>query len=488
MNSHSISKAHKAINHSPSLHDVTEQLETLKRAFAENPYPEEKLRKQQLKALKLALLKHKDKILKAVSADFGNRSEDETLLADIMPVVMSIDHAIQHLREWMAVEKRKVALLFQPITNRIVYQPLGVIGIMSPWNYPIFLSLGPLVAAIAAGNKAMIKPSEYTPYTNRVLTEIISEAFAPDEVAVIEGDAKMAASFSSLPFDHLIFTGSTAVGKKVMAAAAQHLTPVTLELGGKSPAIIAPDVSAEFAVERMLYGKCVNAGQTCVAPDYILCPEHMLDAVVEAFKQQFEQLYPDIQCGDYTSVINQEQFSRLQNWLADATDKGATSVVMGDSKINSQISQTKNSHIMPLHLLLNVNETMLVMQDEIFGPLLPIITYKTLVDATEWVKHRPRPLALYLFTHDKQTEDYVLKQTHAGGVCINDAATHVIQEDLPFGGVGPSGIGKYHAIEGFQTFSAVKPVLKRGKFNSAKMAFPPYGKVIHKLIYKFLLK
>ena len=462
-----------------SAHDISERLEILKRAFLENPYPSEKLRKLQLKTLKKSILKHKEKLIKAVSADFGNRSTDETLLADIMPTIMAINHAVKHLRDWMKAEKRNVALMFQPASNRIVYQPLGIIGIMSPWNYPIFLSLGPLVAAIAAGNKALIKPSEYTPYTNRVIAEIIEEAFTPDEVGMIEGDAKTAGIFSSLAFDHLIFTGSTDIGRKVMAAAAQNLTPVTLELGGKSPAIIADDVSTDFAVERMLYGKCINAGQTCVAPDYVLCPENKIAALVDSFKTQFQQLYPDLSCGDYSSIINDAQQTRLTQLLQDATNKGATSISLG---------KASDSRRMPLHLLLNVNDSMQVMQQEIFGPLLPIVSYNSIDEAISFVQNRPRPLALYLYSMNKTIEDLVLKQTHAGGVCINEAATHVIQEDLPFGGVGRSGIGKYHAIEGFRTFSAAKSIFKRGKINSAKMALPPYGKTIHQLIYKFLLK
>lgn len=471
---------HSSINQT-NIHDVSRLLEKQKSAFLLNPFPSETLRKQQLLALKTALLKHKDKLVKAVSADFGNRSIDESLLADIMPTVMSIDHAIKHLRDWMKPEKRKVAMLFQPATNRIMFQPLGVIGIMSPWNYPIFLSLGPLVAAIAAGNRAIIKPSEFTPYANRVINEILQEAFSADEVSMVEGGAELAAGFSGLPFDHLLFTGSTNVGKLVMASAAKNLTPVTLELGGKSPAIVASDVSADFAVERMLYGKCLNAGQTCVAPDYVLCPENMQEALIESFKKQFKQLYPDVNCGDYTSVINDGQYERLQSWLKDATDKGASIISLSDKSQSLPRS-------MPLQLLLNSDSSMTIMQQEIFGPVLPIITYKTPGEAIDFINAKPRPLALYLFTKDKQLESQVLEQTHAGGVCINDTVNHVAQEDLPFGGIGPSGMGKYHAKEGFLTFSASKSILKRGRFYSAKTAFPPYGKLIHKLIYRFLLK
>ncbi len=461
--------------------DVKQLLQKQKDAYSQNPYPSEALRKQQLKALKSALLKNKEKLLKAISADFGHRSEDETLLADIMPTVMAIDHALKHLREWMKAEKRHVSMMFQPATNKIMYQPLGVIGIMSPWNYPVFLSLGPLVAAIAAGNRAMIKPSEFTPYANRIINDIVSDAFSSDEVCIVEGDAELAAGFSRLDFDHLIFTGSTSVGRLVMRAAADNLTPVTLELGGKSPALIAQDVSAEFAVERMLYGKCLNAGQTCVAPDYVLCPENMRDELVKAFKQQFNQLYPDVSCGDYTSIINDAQFNRLTTWLKDAQEKGAQVIPLSEKSQNLARS-------MPLQLLLNATADMKVMQDEIFGPLLPIVTYQSMDDAIEKINQQARPLALYLFTMDKKIETKVLTKTHAGGVCINDTVNHVAQEDLPFGGVGPSGMGKYHAKEGFLTFSAAKPVLKRGRFNSAKTAFPPYGKLIHKLIYRFLLK
>ncbi len=463
-----------------NIHDVTQLLEKQKTAFLHDPFPSEELRKQQLVALKKALLKHKDKLLKAVSADFGWRSDDESLLADIMPTVMSIDHAIKHLRDWMKPEKRKVSMMFQPARNRVMFQPLGVIGIMSPWNYPIFLSLGPLVAAIAAGNRAIIKPSEFTPYANRVLSEILAEAFSSDEVAMVEGDAELAAGFSGLAFDHLIFTGSTAVGKRVMASAAKNLTPVTLELGGKSPALVAPDVSADFAVTRMLYGKCLNAGQTCVAPDYVLCPDSMESALIASFKEQFNQLYPDISSGDYTSVINDSQYERLQSWLKDAVDKGAEIISLGNK--SEQLPRS-----MPLQLLLKTNSSMTIMQQEIFGPILPVITYNNFDDAIKIINSKPRPLALYLFTKDKKLENQVLKQTHAGGVCINDTVNHVAQEDLPFGGIGPSGMGKYHAREGFQTFSAAKSVLKRGRFYSAKTAFPPYGKLIHKLIYRFLL-
>ncbi len=458
-----------------------EIFELQKKSFSNAPFPEENLRRQQLKALKSALIKYKDKLAKAISADFGCRSYDESLLADIMPTVMSIDHCLKHLRNWMRPEKRKVSLLFQPAQARIMYQPLGVVGIMAPWNYPVYLCLGPLAAAIAAGNRAMIKPSEFCPYSNRVLAEIIEDAFSKDEVCLIEGDASVAVEFTRLPFDHILFTGSTAVGRKVMAAAAENLTPVTLELGGKSPALIADDVSAAFAVERMLYGKCLNAGQTCVAPDYVVCPDGKIEELVSEFKSQFDTLYPQIDNGDYSSIINDYQYARLNALLDDAKEKGAEIITLSSGT-------DIHPRAMPLCLILRANSSMRIMQEEIFGPLLPIVGYNDLEQAINLIQGQARPLALYLFTHNKRVENKVLHLTHAGGVCVNDTVTHVAQDDLPFGGIGPSGMGSYHAKEGFLTFSKAKPVFKRGRFNSAKMAFPPYNKLIHKLIYRWYLK
>ena len=313
------------------IQNAREVFELQKSSFALSPFPEESLRLQQLKALKTALLKHQDKLIKAIAADFSCRSNDESLLADVLPTIMNIDHAIHQLRNWMKPEKRKIHWLFQPAQAGIMYQPLGVVGIMGAWNYPVFLTLGPLVAAIAAGNRAMVKPSEHCPYTNRVINEIIQEAFTQDEVYIVEGGVEVASAFTELPFDHILFTGSTNVGRMVMAAAAKNLTPVTLELGGKSPAIIGPDVSADFAVERMLFGKTINAGQTCVAPDYVICPKDKLDALIEAFKDQFNILYPDIQNGDRTSIINDNHLQRLNDWLQQAKNNGATLIPLSES-------------------------------------------------------------------------------------------------------------------------------------------------------------
>ena len=462
-------------------HNLHELLQIQKQAFNEQPFPSEKLRITQLKALKAAILKHKDALVKAISVDFGYRSEDETKLADIMPTILSIGYHIKLLRSWMKPEKRKVSALFQPASSQIMFQPLGVIGIMAPWNYPVFLTLGPLVAAIAAGNRAMIKPSEFTPHSNRVLNDIINDVFSKDEVVIVEGEAEVAAAFSALAIDHLIFTGSSTVGKHVMASAARNLTPVTLELGGKSPALIADDVSTDFVVERLLYGKCLNSGQTCVAPDYVLCPEEKLDELVESLKKGFNTLYPDLSCGDYSSIINDRQFARLNGLIDDAKAKGATVISLAEQPEGQ-------ARCLPLQLIVGAKDTMKVMQEEIFGPILPILTVKNIDEAISLIQLKPRPLALYLFSQNKHTQNYVLTRTHAGGVCINDSVNHVAQEDLPFGGVGASGMGKYHGKEGFLTFSAAKPILKRGRIYSAKFAFPPYNRAIHKMIYRLFLR
>ncbi|TQV72109.1 coniferyl aldehyde dehydrogenase [Aliikangiella marina] len=463
------------------IQNAREVFDLQRATFAQAPFPGEKLRLQQLKALKTALLKHKDKLVKAISADFDCRSNDESLLADVLPTIMNIDHAMKHLRAWMKPEKRKIHWLFQPAKAGIMYQPLGVVGIMGAWNYPVFLTLGPLVAAIAAGNRAMVKPSEHCPYTNRVLNEIIQESFTQDEVYLVEGGVEVGAAFTELPFDHILFTGSTKVGRLVMSAAAKNLTPVTLELGGKSPAIIASDVSADFAVERMLFGKTLNAGQTCVAPDYVLCPEDKVDGLIEAFKDQFSVLYPDVNNGDRTSIINEGQHSRLSDWLKDAQDKGANIIPLSEEN-------PKVKRYMPLYLATDVSMDMTIMQEEIFGPILPIVTYKNIEQAIQIVNDGARPLALYLFSFDKALQQKLALETHSGGICVNDTLVHFAQDDLPIGGVGPSGMGKYHAQEGFKTFSNAKPIFKRGRFNSAKMAFPPYGNAIHRFIYRWFLR
>ncbi|MEE4244266.1 MAG: coniferyl aldehyde dehydrogenase [Kangiellaceae bacterium] len=464
---------------------IEDTFEQQKSAFLASPYPSYKDRKDMLKALRKGLIKYKNKLVKSLSTDFNHRSDDESLLADIMPSVMSIKHAEKNLKKWMKPEKRHVGMLFQPAKAWIEYQPLGVVGIIVPWNYPVYLAIGPLAAALAAGNRAMIKLSEFTPYTNRIMREIIEEVFDQTEVAIVEGDAEIAASFSAIPFDHLFFTGSTNVGKHVMRAAANNLTPVTLELGGKSPTLIGPDAPLDMAVERLLYGKCLNAGQTCVATDYVLCPEEKVASLVELIENQFQELYPSVANNpDFTAIINEQQYGRLQTWLSEAEAAGCNIIALNPSNENFAATERK----IPLTLVINPPAHLNLSQQEIFGPILPIFSYKTVDSAINFIKARPRPLALYIMSHDRKLQKRVLKDTHSGGVCINDSVTHVAQDDLPFGGVGPSGMGHYHAKEGFYTFSKAKSVFKKGRFNSAKAALPPYGKWIHKLIYALYLR
>ncbi|NMP30998.1 coniferyl aldehyde dehydrogenase [Thalassotalea sp. M1531] len=470
-------------------HQLVESLDQLfeqqKSAFRQQPYPSAEQRIQSLKKLKAAMLAYQDELVSALNSDFGCRSADDSKMGDFMPTLMAIDYSIAHIKKWMKPSKRSVGVLFQPAKAYVMYQPLGVIGIITPWNYPLYLSIGPLATALAAGNTAMIKMSEFTPATNEVLAKMLSENFDSSQVAILGGGPKVAAHFSTKAFDHLLFTGSTRVGKLVMAAAAQNLTPVTLELGGKSPTIIDEQIDMKDAVSRFILGKTLNAGQTCVAPDYILCPSNRIDELKSAVAHWFNKMYPSVENNqDYTAIINDAQLSRLKAWLDDATEKGASVTTLGSDSLASCITSGK----LPLTLLTDVNMDMTVMQEEIFGPLLPIVSYETVEQAIDYINDRDRPLALYVCSQDSQFQQRILEHTHAGGVCINDAAMHVAQDDLPFGGVGPSGMGHYHGPEGFKTFSKAKPVFAKGKFNSATMAFPPYGKLIHKLIYKFFIK
>jgi len=464
---------------------VNETFLMQKKAFVINPYLSAQIRIDDLLKLKEVLLQYQEPLLQALSKDFGCRSVDDSKMADLMPTVMGINYAIKHIKQWMKPSKRHVGILFKPAKAFVMYQPLGVVGIITPWNYPVFLSLGPLTTALAAGNRAMIKMSEFTPETNIVIKAMLGRIFTNDKVAVVNGGLEVAAHFSTQAFDHLIFTGSTRVGKIVMAAAAKNLTPVTLELGGKSPTIIDNEISIKDAVSRFILGKTLNAGQTCVAPDYILCPDDRIDELKKSISKQFTKMYPTIaNNSDYGSIINDAQLKRLNQWLIDAKEKGATLTRLSNDSEEECLAARK----IPLTLVDNVNDEMLLMQDEIFGPILPIVSYSNLDEAIAYVNARPRPLALYLCSHNADTQQAVLERTHAGGVCLNDAAMHVAQDDMPFGGIGPSGMGHYHGHEGFLTFSKAKSVLKKGKINTASSAFPPYGKLIQKLIYKFFLK
>lgn len=466
-----------------TVNSLAQLLDTQRSRYLSQPAPSYQSRVDKLTQLKLALLDNQQAIIDALNLDYGHRSSNDTVISDIMPCVNNINYTIKHLKSWMKPSRRHAGMLLSPSKVSVQYQPLGVIGIIVPWNFPIMLSMGPLVTAIAAGNGAMLKMSEFTPATNGVLRQLLATVFDASEVTIVEGEAEVAAEFSSLPFDHILFTGSTVVGRHVMRAAADNLTPVTLELGGKSPAIIAPDMSIDTAVERLIFGKCLNAGQICVAPDYVLCPADKVDAFIAAYRARFNKMYPDfVNNQDYGNVINDRQYQRLLKVLDDAKAKGAKVISATDDPIST------DNRKLATQLITDTTDDMLIMQDEIFGPLLPIISYKNVSEAIGYINRGDRPLALYIMSFDDKTQQHILQQTHSGGVCINDTVFHVAADDAPFGGIGPSGMGHYHGKEGFLTFSHAKTVLNSGKINTGVFVHPPYGGLIQRLLMKFFLR
>ena len=370
----------------------------------------------------------------------------------------------------------------QPASAKVVYQPLGMVGIIGAWNYPLFLVAAPLAAVLAAGNRAMIKMSEHNPASGALFAELISQAFSPDEVCVFNGDVAIAKQLTSLDLDHIIFTGSTRIGREIMSAAADHLTPVTLELGGKSPAIISETADMANAALRICHGKTANGGQICVAPDYALIPKGRSDDFLKHIQRSYQQLYPyGPSSDDCTSIVNEAQFQRLQAWLEDAKLKGATITNMAPDYICKDRK-------MPLYVVSNLNSDMMLMQEEIFGPILPIIEYNQFDDAIYQIQTSARPLAAYYFGSNADEIQIVEKHTHSGGVTINDCLFHATVDDAPFGGVGPSGMGHYHGKEGFLQFSKAKTILTKGPINTSRLLYPPFGKFIHKLIYRYLIR
>ena len=445
--------------------------------FANQPVNTPAKRIENLKRIKQEVLAQKDQLIEAMSDDFGFRSKYDSLFGDIISTVNCLNYCIKNIKKWTKPEKRSAGLLLSPAKVWIEYQPLGVVGIISPWNFPVMLSIGAIAYAISAGNCVMLKMSEETPHTNKVVSDILSTVFRPEEVAVITGGSEIAAEFSRLPFNHLLFTGSTAIGKKVMQAAAMNLTPVTLELGGKSPVIIDSKIDINEAVSRIIMGKCLNAGQICIAPDYVLLPKGRQDEFVAAYKNKFNQLF---KADNYTDIINTKQFDRIQGLITDAKSKGAKVIECCDFDGGRKMS-TK--------LLTGVNGDMQVMKEEIFGPLLPIVSYDDITQAIAYVNERDRPLALYIMSFDSNFQKEVLSQTHSGGVGINEVVMHFAADDLPFGGVGQSGMGRYHGVEGFKTFSNSRAILKRGRFfNTGKVAQPPYGTFVQNILLKFFLR
>lgn len=429
-------------------------------------------RADRLSRLALLVENNAHEIALAIDRDFGHRSLHETDLLEVFPSLAGIRHCLAHGKRWMRGERRSTGKWFLPASSRVMPQPLGVAGVIVPWNYPLYLAVGPLASAFVAGNRAMLKLSEFTPAFGALLEQLVANRFAPEELVVLNGDAALAAEFSGLPFDHLLFTGSTSVGRHVMRAAAENLTPVTLELGGKSPAIIAPGYPMAHAAARILIGKCLNAGQTCIAPDYVLVPEGSEQAFVAAARACVARMYPQILATpDYSSIVNPRHYARIMSYLDDARAQGATVENLAKHR---EAPDAESRRIPPL-VLTGVKDGMRVMQEEIFGPLLPLVSYRGIDAAIGYVNARPRPLALYLFDADAARIERVLARTIAGGVTINDTLLHIAQDALPFGGVGPSGMGQYHGYEGFLTFSKMKPVFRQSRFNGAGMFGPPYG-------------
>ena len=436
------------------------------------------IRKDRLRRAAAMISDNADRFCEALSEDFGHRSREQSMVTDIAGSIGPINHAIKHLDAWAAKDKRAVQFPLGLLGAKawVEYQPKGVVGIIAPLNFPVNLVMGPVAGAFAAGNRAMVKTSEFTPRTAALFEEIASDYFPSEELAFFSGGADVGKAFSELPFDHLLFTGATGIGRHILHAAADNLTPVTLELGGKSPVIVGRSADLAQATERVALGKMLNAGQICLAPDYMLVPAEEEPRIVEGLKAAASAMYPTLLANpDYTSIVNDRHFQRLSDWLDDARQKGATIETVNPG--GEDFGGT-NARKMPLHIVRDVTDDMTLMQEEIFGPLLPIRRYDTIDGAIDEVNRRARPLGLYYFGKDDAERRRVLDRTISGGVTLDDVVFHVSMEDLPFGGVGPSGMGSYHGQDGFRTFSHAKAVFKQAKLDVAKLAGikPPYGR------------
>lgn len=463
---------------SDSSSDLDATFDRLRAAWLEERPPVEQ-RREDLSRLRDRLRARMEEMCQAIDGDFGRRARHETLLAEGGVVLSEIDHTLAQLKRWVRPERRKSGWKLWPARAEVRFVPLGVVGIISPWNYPVNLALAPLVAAIAAGNHVFLKPSEHTPRTAEFLRSLSAEVFPETRVAVALGGPELSASFSSLPFDHLFFTGSTAVGRKVMAAAARNLTPVTLELGGKSPAIVSETADLAKAARRIATGKFFNAGQTCIAPDYVLIHESKRDAFMDVLKQEVAARYPAKRnLEDYTSIINAAQHERLKGLIADAEARGHRVVPLLEGKQNTQARQ----RLLPPSLVIDPGRESAVMSEEIFGPILPVIGYGTIQEAIGYVLGHDRPLALYCFSRNKAEIEAILARVVAGGVCVNDTLYQFGCNDLPFGGVGASGMGHYHGRDGFLTFSKAMPVLTKYDPAPSDLVKPPYRGIPDRVI------
>ena len=464
-----------------TIQEMKKVLDQQKQLHIKEGPPSLQLRKDRLERCVLMIKKYQDKIISSLQDDFGNRDPIMSVATEIMSAIGPLEHAKKNLSKWMKPEKRKAEIApLGPILSllgaraRIEYQPLGTVGCISPWNFPVNLVLAPMGGILAAGNRVMVKPSELTPSTSEVIKQMFEEFFDQGEISVFTGDTEVGAAFSSLPFDHLLFTGGTEIAKHVMKAASANLVPLTLELGGKSPVIVGKGTNISSAAQRVMQGKTMNAGQICLAPDYALVPKEKIQEFVEESVTAVSNMYPSLKDNeDYTSIINQKHFERIKTYLEDAKEKGAELIEINPNE--EDLSQQPHFKIPPT-LVLNPTEEMKLMQEEIFGPVLPVKAYESVEESVEYINRKDRPLGLYYFGSDKKEQDYVLKNTTSGGVTLNDVISHITQENLPFGGVGPSGMGSYHGYDGFKEFSHAKSIYKQTKLNLNKLAglVPPY--------------
>ncbi|MEX1829594.1 coniferyl aldehyde dehydrogenase [Luteibacter sp. CQ10] len=426
------------------------------------------------------LVDHAHDIAEAMREDFGHRSVEGSLVTDVAASIEPLKHARRHVRRWMRRERRGVSpapLAWLGARAWVDYQPKGVVGLISPWNFPFNLTFVPLAGILAAGNRVMIKPSEFTPRSSELMRRMLAKAFDESDIAVVTGGPDVGQAFSTLPFDHLLFTGATSVARHVMRAASEHLVPVTLELGGKSPAIVGRGADLDVAAMRVMFGKTLNAGQVCVAPDYVLVPSEKLAAFVDALERAAKRMFPTLRGNaDYTSIVNERHYTRLLGLLDDARDKGATL-----RWLHPDHDALDMRRIAPVAIL-GVDDDMAVMQDEIFGPLLPVVPYDGIDDAIAGIHARPRPLALYYVGDDRAEQERVLSRVVAGGVTINDTVMHLSMDDLPFGGIGASGMGAYHGFDGFRTFSHARGVYRQARFDVGRVLRPPYGAVVRGLL------
>lgn len=456
-------------------------LNAQKSAMTRDPYPSIEKRISLIDGCIALLIEHQDEICEAIAQDFSARPKEVSLFADVAAAIGSLKYAKANIHKWTKAQNRATTpklLSFLGAKAQVRYQPKGVVGVISPWNFPISLSFGPLGQILAAGNRAMIKPSEYTPNTSALIKRMVESKFAIEDIAVVTGDAQIGAEFAQLPFDHLLFTGGTAVGRHIMVAASKNLVPVTLELGGKSPTIISKTANVSTAAKRIMAGKLMNAGQICLAPDYIFVPQDKLGELISEIKTAVGEMFPKILANqDYTAIVNERHFARLSSYIEEAKSKNAEIIEINPD--DEDFSKQNGRKFAPT-LIINPDDKLKVMQDEIFGPILPIKTYSQISEVINYVNAHERPLALYYFGENEAEQEQVIGSTNSGGVTINDVIFHFAMDEMPFGGIGASGFGAYHGIEGFREFSHARSIYKQLKadIGPLKAIRPPYGKAI----------